>query len=306
MQPPSVSIATGLLPKLSLLHAMARAGQLSAAAESLGIPQSTATRWVEALSRVVGVPLTHRVGGRTELTAAGRALAEAAGEARETVGVGVARALEAADPRRGRIAFGFMRTQASARAPELLRGYRAVRPQVRFALFEAAHEELVARLHAGSVDIALTALRDDDVDIEATELGREPFVVVMPSEHRLAGKDHLRLRELRDETFVGLSSTVALRQRIDRLCASGGIRPRYSFETEEVETVRGLAAAGAGLAILPARDSGPISGSVEIAVSPPQHRRIGLIVSTRRAVDPRVSEFRDWATTHTRIGRRSH
>lgn len=296
MVTPSGTIASDLVPRLGLLLAMAERGHLSAAAEAIGVPQSTATRWLVALNRTVGVALTRRIGRRVELTRAGAALAESISSVHSALAVGVARAHEAADPARGQVVFGFLRTLGATRAPELLRNYRARHPRVRLTLVQAAHEELIEKLHAGMIDVALSSIRDSDVDIAATELFTEPFVLVVPADHRLACRDGVRLRECRDETFVGLSAGIALRHRVDELFAAAGVRPRYGFETEEVETVRGLATAGAGITVLPARHGGALTGSVEVPVLPRRYRRVGLLVSTRRPLEPTAEGFRTWAS----------
>jgi LysR family transcriptional activator of glutamate synthase operon len=296
---PSVSIASELMPKLALLRAMTEHGSLSAAAHAVGVPQPTATRWLTALSRTVGVALTRRVGRQIELTRAGAALAEAAGPALAAVAAGIARAHETDDPDRGHVVFGFLRTMGATRAPELLRGYRAVRPRVRLTLVQAPHEELVDRLHEGTIDVALSSVRATDADITATELFREPFVLVVPADHRLARREGVRLRDCRDETLIGLSPGIALRRAVDELFGTAGIRPRYGFHTEEVETVRGLATAGAGAAVLPARHGGPLPGSVEVPLLPRHYRRVGLLVSTRRPLAPAAEAFRRWAGQRT-------
>lgn len=283
------------MPRLTLLQAMTEHGHMSAAAAAVGVPQPTATRWLTALSRTVGVALTHRVGRRIELTRAGIALAESVGAAHTSLALGVARAYEAADPRRGQVVFGFLRTMGASRAPELLRAYRAVHPRVRLALVQASHEELIDKLHDGTIDLALTSIRDGDVGVVATELFREPFVLVAPADHRLAGREAVRLHDCRDETFVGLSVGIALRRRVDELFGAAGIRPRYGFETEEVETVRGLATAGVGVAVLPARHGGPLPGSAEVPIVPRHHRHIGVLVSTERPLEPAAEGFRRWA-----------
>ena len=295
---PSATIASDLVPRLALLLAMTEHGHMSAAAAAVGVPQPTATRWLTALNRTVGVPLTHRVGRRVELTRAGTALAESVGAAHTSLAVGVARAHEAADPGRGQVVFGFLRTMGASRAPELLRGYRKVHPRVRLALVQASHEELIDKLHTGTIDLALASIRDSDTGVGATELFREPFVLVTPADHRLARREAVRLRDCRDETFVGLSAGIALRRRVDDLFRTAGVRPRYGFETDEVETVRGLATAGVGVAVLPARQGGPLSGSAEVPIVPRHYRQIGLLVSMERPLEPAAEGFREWASRY--------
>ncbi|MDR7275646.1 DNA-binding transcriptional LysR family regulator [Catenuloplanes atrovinosus] len=294
-RPSSAIIASGLIPKLTLLVAMTERGHLSAAADVAGVPQPTATRWIAALSRMVGVPLTRRAGQRVELTAAGRALAESARTAHAVIGAGVARAYEAADPGQGQVRFGFLRTLGVRRAPELLRGYRLAHPRVRLTLVQAAHEQLVAALHEGAVDVALSAVRPTDADVVAVEMFKEPYVLVMPAQHRLARHEFVRLPECRDENFVGLSQGIAIRRSVDEIFNAARVRPRYVFETEEVETVRGLVTAGVGVAVLPARHGGPLSGSVEIPIAPRTYRQIGLLASGRRTLEPVAERFRQWA-----------
>nr|WP_030477351.1 LysR family transcriptional regulator [Lentzea albidocapillata] len=298
MLSPSSTIASDLMPRLTLLLAMREHGHLSAAAAAVGVPQSTATRWIAELSKTAGVALTHRLGRQIELTRAGVALAEAIGSAHTALSVGVTRAHEAADPGRGQVVFGFLRTMGQSRAPELLRSYRAAHPRVRLALVQAAHEELIEQLSNGTIDVALTAMRSIDSNVAATELFREPFVLVVPADHRLARREAVRLHDCRDETFVGLSSSIALRRRVDELFGAAGIRPRYGFETEEVETVRGLAAAGVGVAVLPSRHGGPLAGSAEVPIVPRHYRQIGLLVSSLHPLEPTVESFREWAVRH--------
>jgi LysR family transcriptional regulator, transcription activator of glutamate synthase operon len=295
---PSATAATGLIPRLSLLLAMTEHGNLSAAAAAVGIPQPTATRWLKALSQAVGVALTRRVGRRIELTRAGVALAESVATAQSALALGLAQAHEAADPGRGQLTFGFLRTLGASRAPELLRGYRTAHPHVRLALVQAAHEELIEKLHDGTVDVALASVRTADVDVSATELFREPFMLVVRSDHRLARRDAVRLSDCRDETFVGLAPGIALRARVDDLFRLAAVRPRYSFETDEVETLRGLSAAGVGIAVLPARHGGPLADSVEVPIMPPQYRTIGLLSSTRRPLEPAAEGFRRMASQY--------
>nr|WP_221380716.1 LysR family transcriptional regulator [Actinoplanes polyasparticus] len=302
-QPPSASIASDLIPKLVLLVAMSERGHLSAAAEAAGVPQPTATRWIVALSRTVGVPLTRRAGQRIELTQAGRRLADSVRTAHSVLAIGVARAHEAADPGQGQVVFGFLRTLGVSRAPQILSGYRAAHPRVRLSLVQAAHEDLVAALHEGTIDVALSVVRATDADVLAVEMFKEPYVLVMPAEHRLAKHEFVRLPECRDESFVGLSPGIAMRRSVDDLFLSARVRPRYVFETEEVETVRGLATAGVGLAALPARHGGPLAGSVEVPIAPRTYRHIGLLASTRRTLEPAAERFRQWAAQHAGNGR---
>lgn len=268
---------------------------LSAAAEMVGVPAPTAMRWLASLSDTVGVPLTARVGGHVQLTPAGVELASASGDVLDALAVGVARAIELSNPTQGHIVLGFLRSLGSTLAPELMRGFRAARPGIGFTVVQAAHAELVTRLHDRSIDVALALVRDDDSEVDAVPVASQPLVLVAPSHHRLAVRTSIELSELADEAFVGLYPDIAVRERVDEMFAAEGVRPTYVFETDEVEAVRGLAAAGIGLAVLPSRHVDPVPGSVEIPFSPPQFRTVGLLTSARHPAPPAAAAFIAWA-----------
>lgn len=71
----------------------------------------------------------------------------------------------------------------------------------------------------------------------------------------------IRLAEVADEPFVALRPTSALRKLGDDLCAAAGFRPKIVFEGDDLSNVRGLVAAGLGVAIVPApRTGSPVAG----------------------------------------------
>ena len=61
----------------------------------------------------------------------------------------------------------------------------------------------------------------------------------------------MRLAEVAADPFVTLEPGFGLRRITDALCAEAGFAPRVAFEGEEAETLRGLVAAGLGVALLP-------------------------------------------------------
>ncbi|WP_432828835.1 LysR family transcriptional regulator [Dactylosporangium sp. CA-092794] len=296
----SAVVATALAPRLALLRAMLDAPSLGAAAESVGVPSPTAVRWLAALNEAAGIALSVRTGRHVELTAAGVELARAAADANTALAVGVARAVEAGDPRHGHIVFAFPRSLGAIHAPRLLRSYRAAHPGIGFTLVQGSHELLVEKLHNATVDIALSVLRDADTAVDRVELFREPFVLVVPEDHRLAGRQAVRLTDCRAETMVGLAMGTALRGQVNEMLTEAGIDAGYGFEADELDTARGLVAAGVGVAVLPASAGEAAAGSVEIPILPRRYRRIGLVTSTLHPLSPAAERFLNWVRSTMR------
>jgi DNA-binding transcriptional LysR family regulator len=285
-----------LAPRLAVLRAVAADEHVTHVAQALGVPQPTVSRWLAEMAETLEIPVLSRTGRRVRLTRPGRELAEAAGVALTALESGVRRAVEEHDPDSGRVVFAFLHTMGGVRVPELLREFRRHHPRVRFALQQAGHAEMVRRVLDGEVDLALTGpLPEPDERLTTALLLRQRLVVAVPAEHRLADRRRVRLAELDGEEFVGLKPGYGLRRITDELCAAAGFTPRLSCVGEEVDTIRGLVAAGLGLAVLPPSVPRPPRGLVELPITPRAVRSIGLVWPADRPLSPAAARFRDFA-----------
>jgi LysR family transcriptional activator of glutamate synthase operon len=294
------TLVRALAPKLALLRALAESGNLTRAAAGLGVPQPTASRWLAALSEQLGTPVVVRDGRGIRLSRAGATLAEAAGRALAALEAGVRQVTDEVDPEHGQVVLAFLHTMGELRVPELLRAFRREHPHVRFTLLQGAHEDVLEHLRTGRADLAFTAPLPDTPEFAGVTLDDQQLVVTVPAEHRLAGRARVRMAELAAETFVGMKPGYGLRLITDQLIEAAGFVPTVAFEGEEVDTVRGLVAAGLGVAILPAAEPAPPPGAVEIPLRPKATRRIGLIWAANRPLAPAVLTFRDFVSAGRR------
>ncbi len=290
-----------LAPRLAHFAAVARHEHVTRAAHELGVPQSTLSRAMVRLEEDLGVALFARRGrtvaltpaGRTFLTTVDRALAE------------VERAADSvradADPATGKVAFGFLHTMGSETVPGLLRAFRVDHPRVRFQLVQNYGEAMIERLRAGDLDLCLTSPVPDAPDLVARRLDEQRLRLVVPDDHRLATRKRVRLAEAADEAFVTLEPGYGLRRITDDLCAEAGFKPRVAFEGEEAETLRGLVAAGLGVALLPP-PAVARPGVRELTVTAPRAvREIGLAWLDGHPDTPPVAAFKRFL-----LSRRGH
>ncbi|WP_200173391.1 LysR family transcriptional regulator [Tomitella cavernea] len=292
---------TVLAPRVQLLRQLAGGGGLTAAAERAGVPQPTATRWLAEASTALGTDITVRAGRGIRLTRAGELLVDGARAAMAELRAAARAAAAEADPRTGTVTLGFLHTLGETRVPQLVSGFRRDYPGVRFHLTQTFHEALLDRLRDGAIDLALTAPmpgepgETDHPDLAWNVLYEQPMRLVVPAAHRLAGAGRVRLHNLQSETFITLKHGYGLRHITDALLAEAGFVPGIAFEGEDVDTVRGLVGAGLGIAVLPAGDRSETAATVEVELSPPALRRIGLVWPAARPLAPAVAAFRDHA-----------
>jgi DNA-binding transcriptional LysR family regulator len=287
---PAQALAETLAPKLALLRAVAEEGHLTRAAQRLGIPQPTASRWLAELAEQVGAPVVVRDGRGIRCSRIGAALADGAGRALAVLEGACRQVVEQADPERGQVALAFLHTMGESRVPALMRAFLVDRPRVRFTLRQGPHEDTLGWLRSGAADLALTSPPPKGPEFEATVVAEQALMATLPAHHRLAGRRRLRLSELAGEPFVGFKPGYGLRGITDELCAEAGFVPALAFEGEDADTVRGLVAAGLGVAVLPAAER--LSADVvELPLTPGASREIGLVRAADRALPPAAAAF---------------
>ncbi|WP_423835485.1 LysR family transcriptional regulator [Streptomyces tubbatahanensis] len=281
-----------LTPRLAQFAAVARHEHVTRAAQELGVPQSSLSRALARLEADLGVALFARHGRTVSLTPAGRTFLAAAERALTAVEQGAEAVRSDADPATGKVAFGFLHTLGWETVPELLRAFRADHPRVRFALVQNYGDAMLERLRAGELDLCLTSPVPDAPDLVARRLDEQRLRLVVPDDHRLARRKRIRLAEAAEESFVTLEPGYGMRRLLDTMCAEAGFTPRIAFEGEEAETIRGLVAAGLGVALLPPPVF-PRPGVREVAVTAPRAvREIGLAWSAGRPDTPPVAAFK--------------
>ncbi|WP_433328555.1 LysR family transcriptional regulator [Spirillospora sp. CA-294931] len=283
--------------------AVAEHGHVTRAAAELRVSQPGLSRAVARLERELGYPLLDREGRGVVLSHYGEIFAE---RARRLVAEEEAarRALaRAADPERGEVSLAFLHTQGPSFVPDLIRRFRADHPDVTFRLSQDRAERVEAAVREGRADLAITSPRPDEsstgAEAGSTSLAWRPLVTerlsaAVPVGHRLAGRSRLRLDELAGEPFVAFRRGAGLRTIGDALLDGAGIRPEIAFEGEESGTVRGLVAAGLGVAIVaPPGDPAEARGVRHVPLTDPGAQRvIGLIWVPARTAPPVVEGFR--------------
>ncbi|MFE6961394.1 LysR family transcriptional regulator [Streptomyces sp. NPDC057696] len=285
-------IVKTLAPRLSYFAAVARTEHVTRAAHELGIPQSTLSRALVRLEQDLGVELFARHGRTVSLTPAGRTFLTSVDKALAEVGRAADSVRADADPASGKVAFGFLHTMGSETVPGLIRAFRADHPGIRFSLVQNYGEAMLERLRAGELDLCLTSPIPDAPGLVARRLDEQRLRLVVPDDHRLAGRKRVRLSEAADETFVTLEPGYGLRRITDGLCTEAGFKPRIAFEGEETETLRGLVAAGLGVALLPP-PAVPRPGVVELTVTGQRAvREIGVAWLDGHPDTPPVAAFK--------------
>jgi DNA-binding transcriptional LysR family regulator len=87
--------------------------------------------------------------------------------------------------------------------------------------------------------------------VDTTILLREPLDLLLPPHHRLATHDKIALRELADESWIGVEGGLVVDDVLRSLAAISGVQPRIVQRVNDFRVVEELVLAGIGVALLP-------------------------------------------------------
>src|ERR1035437_8884892 len=147
---------------------------------------------------------------------------------------------------------GFRHTVGARWLPERLAAFLRAHPGVRFILEEGTTAEVASGVLAGDFDVGILGPPPlNTPDLETVPLFRERVAVVVPLEHRLAGRTSVRLTDIADEPLILPRSRSGLRRVIDDAFASQGLAPRVAYEGDDFSIVQGLVEAGLGITLMP-------------------------------------------------------
>jgi DNA-binding transcriptional LysR family regulator len=123
------------------------------------------------------------------------------------------------------------------------------------ASYQQLQELCHRRIDVGFVNLHhLQNMNDNDDSLSFMPILQEPFVIVLPESHPLAGQPQVSLEALADELFIlpppHLPS--GLYCQIVTLCQRVGFSPKVRQEATWMSTVLSLVAGGVGISLLPA------------------------------------------------------
>jgi DNA-binding transcriptional LysR family regulator len=139
--------------------------------------------------------------------------------------------------------------------PTIVRKFRERNAEVEFSLRNILTMDQIQMLETGSLDIGFLRLPiGAHSGLEVVTIHREPFVLVVPSSHKLATRKRVRLREASGQDFVMYERACApgFHDLIFGMLRDAGIIPNVRQTAGEMPTLISLVDSGTGVAILPA------------------------------------------------------
>ncbi len=258
------------LRRLRALQAVVETGSVTAAAEQVGYTPSAVSQHITILERETGAVLFERVGRGIRPTEAGLLLAEHARDLLSKVAEAEAAIMALQRGHVGTLRVVSFPTAGASLIPPALATVRRELPQLDVALKVAERDDSIPLLRQGEADVVVTV--EDFAAGEAPHDGLswvhlldDPYRLVLPRGHRLAGRRVIDLVEMADENWVETMCSIGCcHEATIKAFRNAGFEPHRTVEADEYWPAQGFVAAGLGVAIIPSLGLGVLHDSVVV------------------------------------------
>src|ERR1700733_2609090 len=242
------------LRHLRYFIAVADAGSLMVAAEQkLHTSQPSLSRQIRDLESELGSQLLTRRARGIELTPAGRAFLDHARLVLSQVEAAREAARRVAHPSKPCFTMGFLTGHELRWMPEAMRILRDQLPNIDVMISSQYSPLLADGLSKGKIDAAFLRRETGQPDLAFRLLVKEPLMVVLPSDHRLAALKAISPGDLAGEPFVIVSDTApVLRAAIADYLKRSRLSIKPAHEADHVTMGISLIMSTRGVGLLPA------------------------------------------------------
>jgi LysR family cys regulon transcriptional activator len=225
---------------------------VSATAESLYTSQPGISKQIRLLEDELGVQIFQRSGKHlTELTPAGKAIVDMAGEILDRVENVRQVALEFGDEHKGTLSIATTHTQARYVLPSLIKEFIGRYPGVSLHMHQGTPVQISELASKGTADFAIAT--------EALELFNNLIMmpcyhwnrsVIVPVNHPLASAGKLTLQRIAEYPIVTYVFGFTGRSQLDKAFNAAGLAPRVVFTASDADVIKTYVKLGLGIGII--------------------------------------------------------
>lgn len=265
--------------------AIVETGSFQLAAAQLNLSQTAISHRMRKLEESLGVRLVVRTTREVTLTDAGRALLPRARSAVRELASSCDTVRKHGQHANDWLTIACLPTVAIGILTPLLLACRRKWPDTPVRVFDSSVLEIAELVASRTAAFGISVLQTGRPELAVERVIDEPFVLVCPETHPLAGAGRATWRQLEDESLIRISLPSGNSMTIDDALGSRRDTLRWRYEAQHngmaLEMVRG----GLGLTIVPKLSVAEGNGIRILEIADPPVAR-SLCVLTRRDVLP--------------------
>jgi molybdate transport repressor ModE-like protein len=280
---------------LAALESIATEGSFSAAAAKTGYSQSAISGQIATLERLIGVRLVRRIRGsrKVTLTLEGERLLEHARAINARLSAARADIEQLEQNGTQSLRIGTFQSVSQTLLPDVVRGLTAAGTSL--TLREDKEVEHYAEmLRSGELDVAFVLLPVDDGEVEAIELLRDPWVLVVRTDHPLVWKQRPATADDLSNLPLITFEQLPAQRLIEGSLRAAGAHVRVVTRMGDSASVLSMVSAGLGCGLVPRlaveaeAGAARLNGLRFLPLDDQPPRLIGLAWNRQRAADEQI------------------
>jgi LysR family transcriptional regulator, cyn operon transcriptional activator len=232
------------LKQLGYLLAVRDTGSFTRAAQQLHVAQPAVSMAIAKLEQALALRLFDRQDKSVRLTPEGEVLCRHAERLLLQMHQAEAEMAELKGLERGEVRIGIPYMMGSYYFPPILMAFKHQYPGLKIRVEEAGTRELLSRMVAGELDLAILITSDLPPALEGGQLLREEMLMVVGQDHLLHGASRVTLAEYFQQELAVFRRGFYHREHMEALAQGLGIEPNIAFESNLIPLLKAVVRQG--------------------------------------------------------------
>jgi DNA-binding transcriptional LysR family regulator len=217
---------------------VAQRRSFSKGATALDVSQSSASQAVSLLEKRLGTQLIDRSKRPLELTPAGELYFDGCRELLERFRAIEDRVQSIQDRVAGPVRVAAIYSVGLMQMEQSVQRFEELYPDARLRLEYLHPDRVYQQLMEDEADVGLVSYPRHGGDFESIDWQEQPMVLVVPPQHRLAGRHSVEIAELNGEDYVGFTQELTIRREVDRQLKRSRVAVQVVHEFDNIETIK--------------------------------------------------------------------
>lgn len=231
----------------SFIHA----GSVKGAASNLHISPPAISQQLSLLEDNVGAPLVVKMSNSVQPSDFGKEILLAASRIENILEMCHNSLEKLGDKTSGRVSLGIFNS-ANYFAPYLIAEFKKSHPNVDVRIRIGNRNSIFKAFRNYEFDFLVVGRPPVEMDMHSVEIGDHPHIIIGPPDHPMIDKKNLRLKDLKNETFLTREEGSGTRLVMLQLFEESGINPNSLMEVGNNESIKQAVIAGLGVAFISA------------------------------------------------------
>lgn len=220
------------------------------AAERCHVSPSAFSQMITRLEEKVGARLFDRDTRNVALTAEGEIFSKGAHRIANEIANSIAELRDRASCAVGRVSIAAPPSLSASWLPKQMAEFKQEYPGISLQLHDVVSDRCIEMVANGEVDFGLNARSSHAKEFDALLLAQEAMFLICPTDHPLAKRQSIKLKELSGCVMVNTVRTGSVWQQLQELLKSIDVKDS-GFEVSQFGTLAGLVANRFGLSVVP-------------------------------------------------------